>query len=118
MIKNFIINALAVGIVFYILPSIDVMGDTYLQKGINVLIVAIIIGALNLIVKPIITLVTLPINLITLGLFSIVINALMIKLADMILTSFNINGFWNYIFFAVLLSLVHIGLNLFKSKEE
>ncbi len=118
MIKNFLINALAVGIVFYILPSIDVVGNTYLDKGINILVISIIIGALNLVVKPIIKIVTLPINIVTLGLFSLVINAFIIWIADKILDSFSITGFFNYVIFAVLLSLVNIGLGFFKGDKE
>jgi putative membrane protein len=94
-----------------------VVGSTYAEKGINVLIISVILGAINLIIRPVLGLIASPITLLTLGLFSIVLNAAMIKIADMILSSFSITGFWNYIIFAVLLSLVNIGLGVFKSEE-
>ncbi len=117
MIKNFLIHFASVAIVFYILPSIDVAGADYVTKGVNVFVIAVIIGALNLTVKPIISLITLPLNIITLGLFSLVINALIIKLADIISPSFAMSGFFSYVIFGLLLSLVHIGLSFFKEEK-
>ncbi len=106
----------AVGAVFYILPT-NVAGDTYVDKGISILIISIIIGALNLTVKPILNVISFPINVVTLGLFSIVINAAIIKIADIISESFAISGFWNYVIFGLLLSVVHVGLSVFEDKD-
>ena len=116
MIRNFLIHTVAIAIVFYILP-VSVIGNTYVEKGINVLVISVILGALNLIIRPILGIIASPITLLTLGLFSIVLNAAMIKLADVILGTFSITGFWNYIIFAVLLSFVNIGLGVFKDNE-
>ena len=58
MIKNFLINTLAVAIVFYILPT-NVVGSTYLEKGISILVISLIIAALNMTVKPIIKIISL-----------------------------------------------------------
>ena len=114
MIKNFIISLLAISIVFYLLPNINVVGDNYLQKAISVIIIGVLLSGVNILIKPIISLISLPINLLTLGLFSIIINALMIMIVDYISPSFQIVGFVNYIVFALLLSLVNIGLSVLK----
>jgi uncharacterized membrane protein YvlD (DUF360 family) len=76
MIRNFVLNTLAVAIVFYILPT-SVVGSSMVEKGINVIIISLLLSAVNLIIKPILKIITLPINIITFGLFSILINALM-----------------------------------------
>lgn len=67
--------------------------------------VAVVIGLINLIIRPLVLFLTLPVNLLTLGLFTFVVNALMILLADWFLDSFEVGGFWP----ALLLSLI-IGL--------
>jgi putative membrane protein len=122
MIRNFLISIVAVGIVFYILPSTSIMstsitGIPLLDKSISLLIVSIILAALNMTVKPIIKIISLPINIVTLGLFSIIINAVIILIADKISNAFEITGFVNYIIFGVLLSLVNIGLSVFKDND-
>jgi putative membrane protein len=122
MIRNFLISIVAVGIVFYILPSTSIMstsitGIPLLDKSISLLIVSIILAALNMTVKPIIKIISLPINIVTLGLFSIIINAVIILIADKISNAFEITGFVNYIIFGILLSLVNIGLSVFKDND-
>lgn len=117
MIRNFIINTLAVGIVFYILPSVNIMGNTPVEKIINIFVISIILGALNLVVRPILGIISLPINILTLGLFGLILNALMIKIADIISNSFEIIGFVNYFIFALLLSIVNIIFGIFKSND-
>lgn len=116
MIRNFLINTLAIGIVFYILPA-NIVGFTYVEKGINLFVISLIIAALNMLVKPIIKIISLPINILTLGLFSLVINAFIIKLADVLSPSFSLLGFSSYIIFAALLALVNVGLSIFKSRD-
>ncbi|MDQ5957363.1 MAG: putative rane protein [Patescibacteria group bacterium] len=117
MIRNFLLNALAVGLTFYILP-VDVVGSTLGQKTLSVVIIALILAGLNLLVKPILYFISIPINIITLGLFSLVINAAIIKLADMISASFTITGWWTYILFALVLSIMNMALSMFEDKED
>jgi putative membrane protein len=57
--------------------------------------------------KPVILLLTLPINILTLGLFSLVINALLVLLASVIVPGFSVAGFWPALLFAIVLSLIH-----------
>jgi putative membrane protein len=67
---------------------------------------AAILGIANTIVKPILTLLTLPLVLVTLGLFYFVINVLMLALAEWIAPDFSIDGFWTYIGATIVISIV------------
>jgi putative membrane protein len=91
--------------------SILVMVISYLMKGVVVdefstaLIVAIVLGLLNFFVKPVLVLFTLPVTVFTLGLFLLVINAIIILLCDHFVDGFDVNGFWTAMFFSIILSL-------------
>lgn len=80
--------------------------------GVNVasygtaIIVAIVLALLNLIVKPVLVLLTLPVTVITFGLFLLVINAVIILLVDAFISGFNVDGFWVALIFSLLLSIV------------
>ncbi|WP_179354104.1 phage holin family protein [Winogradskyella vidalii] len=95
-----LINALAVFILAYVLTGVTV--DGYL----GAIIVAIVLSILNLLVKPILVILTLPVTLVTLGLFLLVINALMILLASNLLDGFSVSGFWTALLFSILLSFL------------
>jgi putative membrane protein len=94
-----------------LITSILVMAISYLMKGVVVnefstaLIVAIVLGLLNFFVKPVLVLLTLPVTVFTLGLFLLVINAIIILLCDHFVDGFDVNGFWTALFFSVILSL-------------
>ncbi|WP_395044535.1 phage holin family protein [Flavobacterium sp.] len=94
-----------------LITSLLVVLISYLMKGVQVLevwdaiIVAIVLGLLNLFVKPVIILFTLPVTIVTLGLFLLVINALIILLCDKLVDGFTVNSFWTALFFSIILSL-------------
>ncbi|GAA4050330.1 phage holin family protein [Flavobacterium chungnamense] len=69
------------------------------------LIVAIVLGLLNFFVKPVLVLFTLPVTVFTLGLFLLVINAIIILMCDHFVDGFDVNGFWTALFFSIILSL-------------
>lgn len=69
------------------------------------IIVALVLAVLNLIVKPILVLLTLPVTILTLGLFLLVINAIIILLADAFISGFGVDGFWIALLFSLLLSI-------------
>ncbi len=102
-IMNFILRilltALAVVILAKFLPGVEVEG--YLTA----IIVAVVLAILNLIVKPILVLFTLPVTILTLGLFLLVINAIIILLADAFVSGFGVSGFFIALLFSLLLSL-------------
>ena len=96
-----LLSALAVIIVSYLLPGVVVEGFF------AALIVAVLLSILNAIVKPILVVLTIPLTVFTLGLFLLVINALIILMADAIVPDFYVEGFWWALLFSVLLSLVN-----------
>ena len=95
-----LLSALAVVILAKILPGVSV--DTY----VTALIVAVVLSILNILVKPILIILTLPVTIITLGLFLLVINALIILMADYFIPGFDVSSFWWALLFSLLLSLL------------
>lgn len=122
MIRNFLINTLGLAIVFYILPNTNILATNItnirlVDIGISLFIISVILTALSLTVKPILKIVSFPINVVTLGLFSIIINTVVIIILDKISNSFEITGFVNYLIFSVLLSVISVGLSIFKDSD-
>lgn len=95
-----LLTAVAVVILAKFLPGVAVEGFT------SAIIVAVVLGLLNIIVKPILVILTLPITVVTLGLFLLVINACIILLADKFIDGFAVDGFWIALLFSLLLSLL------------
>ena len=92
---------------------------SYMLDGIHVsgfmsaLGAAAILGILNAFFRPIALILTLPINIITLGLFTFVINAVMLKMTSGVISGFVVVGFWPAVFGALIISLISWGLNSF-----
>ena len=95
-----ILNAVALLVVAYILPGIVVASFW------SAMWAALVLGLINMLVKPLFVLLTLPITILTFGLFLFVINALMFWLAGSILKGFQVNGFWWAVGGALLYSLI------------
>ena len=95
-----------------IISAIVAFGLSYILKGIHInefttaLLLAIVLAVLNAIVKPILVILTLPITLITFGLFLFVINAIIILLASDFVKGFAVDGFWWALLFSFLLSII------------
>ncbi len=100
LLLQWIVSAVAIGIAAYLVP-----GATVTLVG--ALILAVVLAALNLLIRPILFALTLPITVLTLGLFSLVINALLVWVAAAIVPGFSILGFWSALFFAVVLAIVN-----------
>jgi putative membrane protein len=114
-IIRFLLNGLAIFLTAYLLPDTAVHVDGY---G-TALIVALILSIANVIVKPILIILTIPITLITLGLFLLAINALMILLVDSLVDGFHIDGFWWALLFSLILSVFNSIFNdLSKDKKR
>lgn len=94
------LNAVALLIVAYILPGINVASFG------SALIAAVVLGLLNMLLKPVLQLLTLPLTIITLGLFLLVINALLFWLAGSLLKGFEVAGFWWAFIGAIVYSIV------------
>jgi putative membrane protein len=99
-ILRLLLSALAVVLLANILPGIHVA--TY---GIAI-IVALVLSLLNMLVKPLLVILTLPVTILTLGLFLLVINAGIILLAGSLVSGFDVDGFWWALLFSLLLSVL------------
>jgi len=80
-----------------------------------VLATAAMLGILNAFFRPVLIILTLPFNILTLGLFTFVINALMLKMASAVVPGFDVQGFWAAVFGSLIISLVSWLLNSFIS---
>ena len=100
LVLRLLINAFAVFILAHFLNGVSVSG--YM----GAIIVALVLSILNVLVKPVLIVLTLPVTILTFGLFLLVINALVILLADKIVDGFTVNGIWTAIIFRVLLSVL------------
>ena len=101
------LNAVALLIVSTVIPGIQVKGV------LPALSAAFFLGLVNAVVRPILLILTLPLTIVTLGLFIPVINAFLLKLVSLMIQGFEVHGFWSAVFGALLLSLVSGLLSLF-----
>lgn len=99
-IIHWIVSIVAILITAYLIPGISV-------TLIGAVVLAVVLGIINVFIKPVINLLTLPINIVTLGLFSLVINGLIIMLLGMVVPGFTVVGFWPAFFFAIVLALIN-----------
>lgn len=98
-ILRWIINALLLMLIPYVVPGIEV------ASFFTALVVAVVLAAVNAIIRPFVILLTLPINVLTLGLFTLVINALMFWLVSAIVKGFFITNFWAAFFAALVYAI-------------
>ena len=118
MIKNFIFSAIGIALTAYILQSgVHFDHTTTFIFVENILLVTIILAIVNTLIKPVISIISLPINIVTLGLFSIVINGFMVYIVDRLVSGFTVDSFLYCIFFAVILSIMHFGLSIFNRED-
>jgi putative membrane protein len=101
---NIIIKLLATAVTAYFLAH--VLNGVHLSDFKSALIFAVVLGCLNIIVKPIISILALPITILTLGLFSLVINAIIVLLTDYFIDGIRIDGFLWAFLFSILLSII------------
>jgi putative membrane protein len=107
-LSHWIISAIAIGVTAYLLPGVEV-------TVLGALVLAIVLAVINVFIKPVVFILTLPITIITIGLFSLVINGLLILLAAYIVPGFAVAGFWSAFFFAIISVINQYG---FCAKKE
>jgi len=124
-IVKLLISAIAVLITAYFLDGVTIGDNQFyggsspeLNKFVTALLVAIVLAFLNTFVKPILTILSLPITFFTLGLFLLVINALIILFADKLVVGFKVDGFWTALWFSIVLWIVNGILEMFSTKKE
>lgn len=97
---NWLVSSVVILVLAFILPGVSVEG---LMPALGA---ALVLGIINALIKPILIILTLPINILTLGLFTLVINAFLVMLAAAVVPGFAIASFWWALLFGVALSLV------------
>jgi putative membrane protein len=97
---NIILTGLAVGLAGYVIPGVA------LESFWTAITVGLVMGLINALIRPIVLILTLPLNVLTLGLFTFVINALMIMLAAWLVPGFEVAGFWPALLFSVVVAVL------------
>ena len=100
LIINWVIAAVVIMVSAYLLPGVMVEGI------VAALVLAVVLGAINAFVKPLLVILTLPVTIITLGLFIFVIDAALILLAAEVVPGFSVDSFWWALIFAIVMSIV------------
>lgn len=100
LILHWLVAAAAVGIAAYLVPGVTVTVE-------GALIAAVVLAAINIFLRPALFVLTLPITVVTLGLFSLVLNALLVMLASLAVPGFRVDGFWSALLFALVLAVIN-----------
>ena len=109
-IIHWIVSALAIVLTAYLLPGAHVDGI------VAALILAVVLGIINAFLRPLLIMLTLPITLLTLGLFTLVINGLLVMLAASVVPGFAVDSFWWALAFSIVLAIVSAVLHMFERK--
>ena len=116
LIVRLLATAVALAVAAWLVDGISVGPGTDTERALTLLGVAVIFGLVNAIVRPIVRLISLPLFIVTLGLFTFVVNALMLLLTawigDQFDLAFEVNGFWSALLGALVVSIVTFILNL------
>lgn len=111
-LTRLIVNTLAVFGGAYLLPGVHVKNFT------TAILVAIVLGFLNVVLKPVLVILTIPITIVTLGFFLLVINALIVLLCTEIVPGFSVDGFWYALLYSVVISLIVALLDNMAGKKK
>ncbi len=106
------LSVAAIILTAFLIPGFDVA-----STGVAV-IASIVLAILNTLVRPIIKLITLPINILTLGLFTLIINGFMVWLTSQAVSGFVVSGFWNAVLVAIVLSIFGLIINWLAGKKD
>jgi putative membrane protein len=112
VIIQLIVNAFAVFVTARLLPGVHI--DGYWTAA----VVAIVLGILNTMLKPALILLTLPVTIVTLGLWLLVLNALLIELASALVSGFHVDGFGWAFLFGIVLALINSFLHSWEGKFD
>jgi putative membrane protein len=111
LLVRWLVLTAAIVIASYLITGIEVSGFF------SAFFAAAILGILNIFFRPILFILTLPINLLTFGLFTFVINALLLKMASGVISGFQVHGFWSALFGALVISVVNWLLTSFINEQ-
>lgn len=99
-IGKILVTALAAIIAANLIPGVSING------GLTAIILALVLALLNTFIKPVLVLLTIPVTILTLGLFLLIINTLIIKFAAKLVTGFTVQNWWSAFWFGIMLSVV------------
>ncbi|MFG2132627.1 phage holin family protein [Streptomyces sp. NPDC048751] len=124
--KNFVVktiaNAGALAVAVWLLDKITLTGDSTGKKIGTLIVIALLFGLVNFVVKPIVKVLTFPLFILTLGLITLVVNALMLMLtswlADKLDLSFHVEGFWTAVVGGLIISIVSWALHVVLPDED
>lgn len=111
-ILRWIAYSLAIMLIAWLIPGIQVSGF------LAALLVIVIMGLVNAFIRPLLMFLTLPLNLLTFGLFTFVVNALLFMLAGAIAPGFSVNGFWSALLGSLILSILSVPINKIGSSND
>jgi putative membrane protein len=115
-------NAGALAVAVWLIDGINLDGGSTGEKAWTLVVVALIFGLVNLLVKPVVQLLTLPLFILTLGLITLVVNALMLMLTSWIAggldLSFHVEGFWTAVLGGLVIAVVSWALNLLLPDQD
>ncbi len=111
IIIKILITAVAAFVAAYFLPGVEIADIK------TTIIVAIVLALLNTFLKPILVWLTIPVTIITLGLFLLIINAIIVKLADYFIDGFTVQGWLSAILFSLIVSVVSYVLGLIFDRD-
>ncbi len=108
---RWLVNAFALVVSAWIVKGIEIHGV------LSLFFAAMVVGVLNAFVRPVVLILTLPLNILTMGLFTFVINGAMIMIASKVVRGFSVADFWSALVGAVFLSIISFLINLFVSDD-
>ena len=116
LIVRLVAGAVGLGVAAWLVDGIWIGPGTTRENAVTLLFVAVIFGLVNLFVRPIARLISIPLLILTLGLFTFVVNALMLLLTEWIADQFNldfhVDGFWSALLGALVISVVTFVINV------
>jgi putative membrane protein len=107
----------------WLVLTVAILSASYLLKGIEVsslfsaFFAAAMLGILNALLRPVLIILTLPVNILSLGIFTFVINAMLLKMVSAVVVGFSVHGFWTAVLGAVIISVISWLLNAFISDQ-
>ncbi|MEE8324649.1 MAG: phage holin family protein [Candidatus Humimicrobiaceae bacterium] len=120
-VLDWIILTISITVASYYLTFIHITAGTVWDNFKIAFLAGLLLGLFNQFIKPIIKVLSLPINILTLGLFNIVINAGMLWVVDLILSGLEVEGFWAYVWSSLVISIISIVVSkivFFRSKKD
>ncbi len=124
--KKFVVktlaNAVALGVAVWLIKGITLTGSDTGHKALTLVLVALVFGVVNWLVKPIVKVLSFPLFILTLGLFTLVVNALMLLLTSFLATrlhlAFHVSGFWAALVGGLIVSIVAWAMHLVLPDED